>query len=89
MFYKMSKTTFLSSSFLLYVCFINIKTFIMKKKRSIQKLEIHKETISNLNTIKGGAVTTTVTEGLIVIYTIIWNCNEITFPKPPITNGDP
>lgn len=31
----------------------------MKKKRSIQKLSIHKETISTLNNVTGGAKTTT------------------------------
>ncbi|WP_420572439.1 class I lanthipeptide [Kordia sp.] len=30
----------------------------MKKKRSIQKLAVHKETISNLNKVTGGDVTT-------------------------------
>ncbi|EDP95422.1 class I lanthipeptide [Kordia algicida OT-1] len=60
----------------------------MKKKRSIQKLKVHKETISNLNTIKGGAVTTTVTEGLIVIYTIIWDCNRDKIDHS-FTHGDP
>jgi len=39
----------------------------MKKKRSIQKLKVHKETISNLNAITGGDLTTSVIRGIKII----------------------
>jgi hypothetical protein len=39
----------------------------MKKKRSIQKLAVHKETISNLNNVTGGDVPTTVARTIYII----------------------
>jgi hypothetical protein len=71
MFYKASLATVFSSLVTLYVCCINIKTFIMKKKRSIQKLKVHKETISNLNTITGGDLTTSAVRGTRVIQSVV------------------
>ncbi|WP_430412400.1 class I lanthipeptide [Kordia sp.] len=52
----------------------------MKKKRSIQKLSFHKEKISTLNTVTGGAkITTTITIGVTIateIVTNVANCNS-------------
>ena len=41
----------------------------MKKKRSIQKLSFHKETISTLNEVVGGHVTTTIATGTTIAVT--------------------
>ena len=52
----------------------------MKKKRSIQKLSIQKETISTLNTITGGAKTiTTIVDGVTIATVIVsdaLNCHS-------------
>lgn len=61
----------------------------MKKKRSIQKLSVHKETISNLNTITGGDVTTSVIRGIKVIQSIVSACFTcVSSCRPACTQGD-